>query len=190
MPHHVAPPAATSGSREKGVERQFRYNCELCDACIAYRPVPYDQDSKFIYLFPEALTESKPGQPALSSPAAAVAAAVASGVPVSPAVAQLRPVTVAADGLPSILGRPGMALPVIDEGAAAADGDGAAAKAAGDDAGGGGGSGDRKEDGEGKGVKESKEGVEGKMGKEGDGGEVEEGSSRQGKRSEDASSKD
>ncbi|CAI5474381.1 unnamed protein product [Closterium sp. Yama58-4] len=39
--------------REKGVERQFRYNCELCDACIAYRPVPYEQDCKYIYLFPE-----------------------------------------------------------------------------------------------------------------------------------------
>ena len=39
--------------REKGVERQFRYNCELCDICIAYRPVPYEEESKFIYVFPQ-----------------------------------------------------------------------------------------------------------------------------------------
>ncbi|CAI6007290.1 unnamed protein product [Closterium sp. NIES-65] len=162
--------------REKGVERQFRYNCELCDACIAYRPVPYDQDCKYIYLFPEALTESKPGQPSHSSPAAAVAAAVAAGVAVSPAVAQLRPVTVAADGLPSILGLPGMPLPAIaeDSAAAAAVPDGA------DAAGGGGGDGrDGQGGGEGETVKGGKEGEEGKAGEEEVDGSSVNGESRQ-----------
>eukprot|EP00271_Cylindrocystis_brebissonii_P013275 TRINITY_DN32998_c0_g1_i1.p1 TRINITY_DN32998_c0_g1~~TRINITY_DN32998_c0_g1_i1.p1 ORF type:complete len:487 (+),score=99.33 TRINITY_DN32998_c0_g1_i1:534-1994(+) len=44
--------------REKGIEKQFRYNCELCDICVAYRPVPYEQESKFIYVFPEAVVSS------------------------------------------------------------------------------------------------------------------------------------
>ena len=42
-----------SCGREKGIEKQFRYNCELCDVCVAYRPVPYEQDSKYVYVFPE-----------------------------------------------------------------------------------------------------------------------------------------
>ncbi|CAI5950914.1 unnamed protein product, partial [Closterium sp. NIES-65] len=227
---------ATRGGREKGVERQFRYNCELCDACIAYRPVPYEQDCKYIYLFPEALTEfkpgqlshsslaaavaaavaagvavspavaqlrpvtvattlyfslspscppllthqalteSKPGQPSHSSPAAAVAAAVAAGVAVSPAVAQLRPVTVAADGLPSILGLPGMPLLAIAEDAAAA----AAAPDGADAAGGGGADGrDGQGGGEGEVVKGGKEGEEGKAGEEEVDGSSVNGESRQ-----------
>ncbi|CAI5517063.1 unnamed protein product [Closterium sp. Naga37s-1] len=161
--------------REKGVERQFRYNCELCDACMAYRPVPYEQDSKYIYLFPEALTESKPGQPNHSSPAAAVAAAVAAGVAVSPAVAQLRPVTVAADGLPSILGLPGMPLPAIAEDAAAA----AAVPGGADAAGGAAASGDGQGGGEGEVVKGGKEGEEGKAGEEKADGNDGKGRSRQ-----------
>eukprot|EP00270_Netrium_digitus_P013258 TRINITY_DN4379_c0_g1_i2.p2 TRINITY_DN4379_c0_g1~~TRINITY_DN4379_c0_g1_i2.p2 ORF type:complete len:126 (+),score=26.29 TRINITY_DN4379_c0_g1_i2:101-478(+) len=39
--------------REKGLEKQFRYNCELCDVCVAYRPVPYEKETKYIYIFPE-----------------------------------------------------------------------------------------------------------------------------------------
>eukprot|EP00897_Mesotaenium_endlicherianum_P000314 jgi/Mesen1/10283/ME000079S09703 len=47
--------------REKGVEKQFRYNCELCDSCVAYKPVPYEQDSKYLYVFPEAVVAKKSG---------------------------------------------------------------------------------------------------------------------------------
>lgn len=39
--------------RAKGVEKQFRYNCELCDTCVGYRSVPYDQDAQYIYILPE-----------------------------------------------------------------------------------------------------------------------------------------
>lgn len=46
--------------REKGVEKQFRYNCELCNVCVAYRPVPYEEDSKYIYVFPEAVDTRTP----------------------------------------------------------------------------------------------------------------------------------
>eukprot|EP00899_Mesostigma_viride_P028320 jgi/Mesvir1/8673/Mv02613-RA.1 len=47
--------------REKGLEKQYRYNCELCDICIAYRPVPFTQETKFIYVFPNALVEGGKG---------------------------------------------------------------------------------------------------------------------------------
>eukprot|EP00850_Spirogloea_muscicola_P009048 SM000050S16973 [mRNA] locus=s50:82169:83267:- [translate_table: standard] len=40
---------------EKGVERQFRYNCELCDVCMGYRSTPFEDEAKFIYVFPEAV---------------------------------------------------------------------------------------------------------------------------------------
>eukprot|EP00850_Spirogloea_muscicola_P014718 SM000107S14084 [mRNA] locus=s107:320042:322010:+ [translate_table: standard] len=39
--------------REKGVERQFRYNCELCDVCVGYRSTPFEDEAKIIYVFPE-----------------------------------------------------------------------------------------------------------------------------------------
>ncbi|BBN17592.1 hypothetical protein MPTK1_7g15590 [Marchantia polymorpha subsp. ruderalis] len=42
--------------REKGTEKQFRYNCELCDLCVGYRPVSYEQETKFMYVLPEALS--------------------------------------------------------------------------------------------------------------------------------------
>ncbi|GBG46512.1 hypothetical protein CBR_g79910 [Chara braunii] len=41
--------------RDKGVEKQYRYNCELCDLCVGYRPVPYEMATKYIYIFPEAV---------------------------------------------------------------------------------------------------------------------------------------
>ena len=45
--------------RAKGVEKQFRYNCELCDTCVGYRSVPYDEDSKYIYILPEVSLQYK-----------------------------------------------------------------------------------------------------------------------------------
>eukprot|EP00850_Spirogloea_muscicola_P020166 SM000208S06336 [mRNA] locus=s208:97784:98951:+ [translate_table: standard] len=41
--------------REKGIERQFRYNCELCDVCVGYRSTPFEDEAKIIYVFPEAV---------------------------------------------------------------------------------------------------------------------------------------
>ncbi|CAM6106012.1 unnamed protein product [Calypogeia fissa] len=42
--------------REKGTEKQYRYNCELCDLCVGYRSAPYEEETKFLYILPKALT--------------------------------------------------------------------------------------------------------------------------------------
>lgn len=49
--------------REKGTEKQYRYNCELCDLCVGYRSVPYEEETKFMYILPKALTRKNAEQP-------------------------------------------------------------------------------------------------------------------------------
>ena len=38
--------------REKGVERQHRFNCANCEIFVAYRPKPRSEPSKFLYIVP------------------------------------------------------------------------------------------------------------------------------------------
>ena len=70
----------------KGVERQFPLHCPSCDIPIAYRPVPLETPTRFLYILPNALTATKPSRQAAARTAALlVAAAGAAAGPTIPA---------------------------------------------------------------------------------------------------------
>ena len=41
--------------REKGVERQYRLDCAGCGAAVAYRPKPFDESTRFLYVEKDAV---------------------------------------------------------------------------------------------------------------------------------------
>jgi hypothetical protein len=45
--------------RTKGVEKQYRLNCTNCDIAIAYRPVPPELATKYLYVLQDAVSATK-----------------------------------------------------------------------------------------------------------------------------------
>ena len=48
--------------RAKGIEKQYRLACTNCDITIAYRPVPPNVATKYLYVLPKSVSETKGGK--------------------------------------------------------------------------------------------------------------------------------